>query len=185
MATQFLSTVERWRFAAESVARRNRLPVELLLAVIQVESGGEPSAWNPEPHYRYLYNVRTKKPFRKLTPDEIKSERPPIDFPYLAGDRDQEWWAQQASWGLMQVMGAVARERGCKLPFLPGLIEPCIGIEYGALHLLWLANRYLNDHGWAGVLRGYNGGPYAVFNQGINPDYPKKVLSLWTDINAD
>src|SRR5688572_17064220 len=88
------------------------LPATLVFGVCAVESSDNPYAWNPEPKYRYLWDVRRNKPFRALASYEVDSKVPPSDFFGKSGDRDQEWWAQQASWGLMQVMGAVARERG-------------------------------------------------------------------------
>ncbi|MCR4375669.1 MAG: lytic transglycosylase domain-containing protein [Acidobacteria bacterium] len=111
------------------------LEPDLVEAVVQVESGGNPFAWNPEPKYRWLYNVRTHQPFRALTQAEASSKTPPLDFPVLAGDRDNEWLAQQASWGLMQVMGAVARELGCKVPYLPELTQPDLNLDLGCRHL--------------------------------------------------
>src|SRR5688572_9407095 len=100
------------RALIQSAAEEHALDPELLEAQVFVESGDNAHAWNPEPAYRYLWDVRQGRPFRPLTPAERQSEVPPADFPTLAGDRDQEWWAQQASWGLLQVLGAVAREDG-------------------------------------------------------------------------
>src|SRR5687767_808548 len=95
-------------------ARDHGLDPRLLRAQVLQESGGNTWAYNPEQRYRYFWNVKLWKPFREVTDPECSSEFPPVDFPTLAGDRDQEWWAQQASWGLMQVMGAVAREHGLR-----------------------------------------------------------------------
>jgi hypothetical protein len=60
---------------------------------------------------------------------------PPKDFPYLAGDRDQEWWAQQASFGLMQLMGGLARELGFKGAYLTALCDPDLNLQIGCKHL--------------------------------------------------
>lgn len=142
---------------ATAQAKVCALPLPFVLAVIQVESGGDTFAWNPEPHYRYLYNVRRKAPFRALTAAEKFSEQPPADFPSLAGDRDAEWWGQQASWGLMQVMGAVARELGMR-GHIPSLCDPQIGIRYGCMHLANLVRRFHAAHGWRGVGAAFNAG---------------------------
>jgi hypothetical protein len=103
----------------------------------------QPWAWNVEPRYRYLWNVATHQPFRPLTFAERASEEPPADFPFLKGDRDQEWWAQQASWGLMQIMGATAREEGFRGPYLTQLCDPATNLTIGcsviAKLLLWSA----------------------------------------------
>lgn len=146
-------------------ANEHRVPAELAQAMVQVESSGDPCAWNPEPHYRYLWDVAKKAPFRKLTEAEIASERPPADFPFLAGDRDQEWWAQQASWGAMQVMGAVAREHGLRTPYLTILCaDPGVGLHYGCLHLATLYKRHQT---WPAAVRAYNTGSPAESPLGV------------------
>lgn len=134
------------------------LPARLVAAIIAQESAGKPWAWNPEPRYRYFWDVRARTPFRLVTTAEIASQFPPADFPALAGDRDQEWWAQQASWGLMQVMGAVAREHGYPGPYLTELCDPQVGVDYGCRHLSRLAQRHLDRVGWPGVIAAYNAG---------------------------
>ena len=161
----------------ESAAARHALPALLIAAIVQQESGGNPWAWNPEPHYRYLWDVRRRAPFRQLSSAEISSERPPADFPVIAGDRDQEWWAQQASWGLMQVMGAVAREWGYREPYLPALCDPETNIEYGCRHLLGLRQRHFRGHGWSGVIAAYNAGSPRLGDDGkyVNQQYVDEV----------
>jgi hypothetical protein len=126
----------------ELIAQAHGLNPELVRAIVMVESSGEPSAWNPEQRYRYFWDVRLWKPFRSVTDAENASEFPPSDFRSLAGDADNEWWAQQASWGVMQVMGAVAREQGCREPYLTVLCRDAeIGLLYGCRvlqsHLRW------------------------------------------------
>lgn len=138
-------------------AREHQLPVALLSAIVEVESTRDPFAWKVEPPYRYLWNLRTGAPFRTLTPAEIASERAPLDFPHLdISSRDTEWWGQQASWGPMQVMGAVAREFGFRGHF-PALCGP-LGIDYGARYLAALTERLLARYTWEGVVAAYNAG---------------------------
>lgn len=119
-------------------ARARALETDLVEAIVRVESSGIPWAWNPEPAYRYVYDVRAQRPFRKLTSEEASAKRPPADFFPLAGDPDQEWWAQQASWGLMQVMGALARELGFRGPYLTQLVDPATNLAYGCRQLALL-----------------------------------------------
>lgn len=141
----------------------------LILAIIWQESGGRPYAWNPEPKYRWFWNVKLDTPFRKLTEVEVNNEGAPFDFPTLAGDRDQEWWAQQASWGLMQVMGAAAREQHFREPYLTELVDPYLNIEYGLKHL-W---RYAYQFGGKPTLVAlgrWNGGGNG------NPVYADEVI---------
>lgn len=151
--------------------------------LVVTESGGNPWAWNPEPRYRYFWDVKAGKPFRTLTPVEVSAETPPLDFHSLAGDPDNEWWAQQASWGLMQVMGAVARELGFAKPYLTSLCDPAINLAIGCKKL-----RHLMD--WAGrnpvqALAAYNGGQghnaHAPF---FNQIYADKVLHASTVLDV-
>lgn len=139
-----------------TAATTRGLAPDLVEAVVLQESDGNEWAWNPEPAYKYLWNVRTQKPFRALTYAELASEKPPVDFPMLAGDRDQEWWAQQASWGLMQVMGALARELGFVGPYIGEIYKPELNLQLGCKNLAALMK-------WAGgnernALAAYNGG---------------------------
>ncbi|TVM15058.1 transglycosylase [Oceanidesulfovibrio indonesiensis] len=171
----------RQRFQAHAIAaaEQHNLPPALVCAVVTVESGWEATASRFEPHYRYLWDVRSNTPFRRLTTTESNSEQAPPDFhaPHGVG-RHTEWQHQQTSWGLMQIMGAVARERGFTARFLTALCEPKIGLEYGCRHLAHYAYacRYLERFGWAGVCRAYNGGPYAAVHV-TNPEYPHKVFA--------
>jgi hypothetical protein len=144
-------------------------------AWILVESGGNPWAWNPEPKYRYLWNVRTREPFRALTPLEGISETPPVDFPCLAGDRDQEWWGQQASWGLLQIMGAVAREHGFREPYLTELCDPYINVSVACRFFRTLLD--WADDNTAQALAAYNGGKWLNAHPPYrNQAYATKVL---------
>lgn len=123
------------------IATAKGLDTPLLTAVVIHESSGNPWAWNPEPRYRYMWDVKAKGPFRHLTAAENASATPPPDFHSLAGDRDQEWWGQRASWGLIQVMGAVARQYGFEGLYLTQLTDPRLGLTYGAVHLTTLLRR--------------------------------------------
>jgi len=44
---------------------------------------------------------------------------------------------QRTSWGLMQIMGAVARERGFR-GWLTELCDPQANLEWGCKHLRWM-----------------------------------------------
>lgn len=125
-----------------AVANRYAIPTYLLAAICAKESGFDPWAWNPEPQYRYLWDVAKGEPFRRLTVEESRSEAPPADFPRIGGDRDQEWWGQQSSWGMAQIMGAVAREYGFRGVFFPQLSDPEVGLEYACRFLRRLLSRY-------------------------------------------
>lgn len=167
-----------YRALIESIAPRHGLDPNLVEAVVLQESAADPWAWNPEPRYHWLWHVRAHKPFRVLSFAESASEAPPADFPSLAGDRDQEWWGQQASWGLMQIMGAVAREHGYMKPFLPSLCDPEANIEIGCAHLAQLM-------AWAGnpakALGAYNAGR-AAWNLPAAVKYAQHALKLYASV---
>lgn len=128
-------TTAHIRAAIEETAAKHGLEPNLVEAIVLTESGGDPWAWNPEAKYRYLVDVRTGRPFRAMTEAEVLGKRPPRDFKAIAGDPDQEWWGQQASWGLMQVMGALAREQGFREPYLTKLNDVMTGLHFGCKHL--------------------------------------------------
>lgn len=125
-------------------AGRYDLDPDLVQAIVEQESGYDPAAWNPEPRYRWLWDVRANTKFRALTLAEIAAKSPPADFHALAGDADQEWVAQQASWGLMQIIGANAREHGFRGSYLPELTRDValnldVGCRIFAEHVAWVA----------------------------------------------
>ncbi len=144
----------------------------LITAIVQKESSGNQWAWNPEPRYRYLWDVRTNQPFRTLTLTERASGTPPLDFHAHRGDPDQEWWGQRASWGLMQVMGATARELGFAGDYIPQILHPETNLALGCKLMSQLL-------GWAKdtrrALAAYNAGRGGVDSlQGQN--YATSVL---------
>jgi hypothetical protein len=158
-----------FRGAIETAAAAKGLELPLLAALVEQESNYDASAWNPEPRYRYLWNVRTRQPFRRVSDAELAARFPPKDFPALAGDPDNEWWGQMASWGLTQIMGAVARELGYTAKYLPALCtDPAANLALGAEHLAanirWAAGLYVGlESGRQGAatragLAAYNGG---------------------------
>jgi len=151
-------------------AERFNLSPALVAAIVMQESGGHPGAWNPEPRWRWFWDVKQNGPFRRLYPGEGEAEKPPSDFPCLAGDPDQEWWAQQASWGLMQIMGACARELGYKAPYLTELVDPFDGLNWGCKKFAQLQSRL-----GAGAISAYNAGSPMPGSK-----YEKSVL-VWKD----
>ena len=159
----------------EVVAKTRGIDPDLIEALVMKESGGHPYAYNPEPRYRWLWDVKLRKPFRPLQPDEATSEVPPSDFWALAGDRDQEWWAQQASWGLMQIMGSLARELGFMGPYIPEICRPDVNLELGVKHLSDLVKRAGGDYTKA--LAAYNAG-WGGKDSPVGLAYASSVLSI-------
>lgn len=134
--------------AVKSTARRHGLDPALVAGICQKESSWDPSAIRFEPEYRWLWPKRENiyKPNGVSAATEVAQ--------------------QKMSWGLMQVMGAVARERGCRLPFLTALCTPMIGIEFGCLHLAWLSQRYTG----ADLISAYNAGRPVDYNRRLYVD---------------
>lgn len=130
---------------------RGSLPITLILAICMAESSFRTYAIRYEPQYRWLYGEPTT-----------------LAIPELLG--------QKHSWGLMQVMGAVAREYGHTGPFTD-LWDPPVGLRYGLLHLRRLRDRYPE---WTDVIAAYNAGsPRKQQNRYVNQPYVHKVMDLW------
>lgn len=160
------------------VARQYDLPVHLVAALVQVESGGDRWAMRTEPAYRYLWDVRRGRPFR-CSSGVAAARTPPAGFGAPDGiSRITEWIGQQTSWGYMQVMGAVAREYGYTGHF-PGLCDPLEGLHYGCRHLVRLRDRFHAEHGWVGVAAAFNAGSPRRTNSGAweNQAYVDKLAA--------
>jgi soluble lytic murein transglycosylase-like protein len=155
------------------VAPKYNLPPDLVDAIVQVESAGDRFAIRHEPAYPWLWDVRENRPFRA---HGIAGGRlPPSDFRAPSGSTAlTEWIGQQTSWGLMQVMGAVARELGFHGHFA-GLCDPLEGLHYGCRLLARLRDRHLATTGWAGVVDAYNDGSVRIERPF---DYPHKVAAV-------
>ncbi|MDD5305386.1 MAG: lytic transglycosylase domain-containing protein [Elusimicrobia bacterium] len=134
---------------------RHGISAALLAALCWKESGFYQYAFNPEPRWRFFVDATTGHPFRKITETEMTSETPPPDFPALYGDRDQEWVLQQASIGIAQVMGAVARELGFQGRSLLELTKADVCLNLGAKHLAKQIARFGST---ADGLSAYNAG---------------------------
>ena len=135
----------------KSAASRRSLPWELVYAICQVESSLNPSAIRHEPHYRWLVGDN-----ETMSPTERQD--------------------QMTSWGLMQVMGDVARELG-HTGTLSELLDPHTGLFYGCLHLRRFRAKY---DIWPGVIAAYNAGsPRRVAGQigpYVNQSYVDKEI---------
>src|SRR6267154_1467813 len=112
-----------------------RLDVNLIRAIIQVESNWNTWAVRYEPSYKYLYFPRELANQLRIT--EITMET-----------------LQKMSFGLMQVLGAVAMELG--LTQNPAMLtDPAIGIFYGCKKLRQLFDKYADE---SDVISAYNQG---------------------------
>jgi Transglycosylase SLT domain len=93
---------------------------------------------------------------------------PAFRIKYVEGQKfsPTEEIARSISWGLMQVMGQVAREQGFKGPSLAVLCDPATGLEMGCTVL-----RSKLSAAGDNVLKGL-----LLWNGGGDPNYGDKVL---------
>jgi len=136
----------------------------LVLAIIKQESEGKPFAFRYEPDfYQWLVS---------RVPD------PDVFGPYYIS-KATELKARSTSWGLMQVMGQVARERGFKESYLTALCDATCGVTYGCKQLSLLLKRY---NTLAEAVASYNTGSPKYTNdmQFVNQEYVDNVLNYAT-----
>lgn len=128
-------------FLAKTKAAARQLYPELVCAICEQES-----AWNPWAiRYEPAFYERYTKPL------------------HLS---DSEEYARAISWGLMQVMGQVAREFGFGGAYLAELCDPEVGLEIGCAVL---AHKLAAAEG--NVTKAL-----LLWNGGGNPDYAQQVL---------
>jgi soluble lytic murein transglycosylase-like protein len=127
------------------------LPISVVTGIVCQESSGNPSATRYEPGFFKRYIIKLG----------------------LAGEEAQ---GRATSWGLMQLMGQVAREMGFTAPF-ETLLDPDVGLYWGCRHLSKLKERHYREYGWAGVIAAYNAGSPRKQKDGkwVNQDYVDKV----------
>lgn len=143
----------------EEAAGIHMHPVNLITAIVSVESGFNPAAIRYEPAFyaRYILGGMFK--------------------PIYPCSKETEAHARATSWGLMQVMGQTARERGFSGTFLSELCYPASGLYWGCKHLDYLRSKYEKTHGMEGVVAAYNAGSPRKNHMGkfINQAYVEKV----------
>jgi soluble lytic murein transglycosylase-like protein len=131
---------------AKQKAVEHGLDPALVEAVCEQESNWCPWATRYEPDFmrRYVGPLYTK-----------------------GGMTATEAYTRSMSFGLMQVLGQVAREQGFEGQFLAELCDPATGLDQGCKRLLSAVERHPTDVGAA--LLAYNGG--------ARPEYASEVLS--------
>lgn len=144
-------------------AQTRGVPLGLLMGIARKESSFDLWAYRCEPAYRYLWDNKKNAPFRKLTDPERASEKAPPDFTAIGPvSRDTEWWGQQMSFGLFQLMGAVGRELGFRQPFLTAMLDPSVNIPLACHLLIRLKGRFGS---WPEAISAYNAGTPTAANQ--------------------
>lgn len=142
-----------------------KLDSDLILAVIWQESEGDEAAYRYEVGWRYFYDPKA----RVAMYDSSKSveQNRSRAFAKLGAT---EFHSQSASFGLMQVMGAVAREHGIR-GFVTSLCSsPVTAVEYGCKHLA----RFIRHGDLREALKRYNGSEI----------YASEVLAKYDEIRA-
>jgi soluble lytic murein transglycosylase-like protein len=132
--------------SARKAAAAQALDPALVCAVVEQESAWNTWAIRFEPAFfaKYVASLYTNN---KVTASEV--------------------YARGFSWGLMQVMGQVARETGFDAPFLAALCDPEQGLVTGCKVLRKKFDAMAGDTTRA--LLAWNGGG--------NPAYPAQVLA--------
>lgn len=125
--------------AAGREAEFQKLDPALVKAICEQESSWKPGASRYEPGFE-------KKYLKKLNLPDSK--------------------ARATSYGLMQILGQVARELGYSGP-LEGLYKPSLSLRYGCLKLASCLKKSKGDV--TAALLAYNGGS--------RPEYAKEVLA--------
>jgi len=127
---------------ARAVATQHALPPPLVCAVVEQESSWDAHAIRYEPAFRTRYVA-------------------PLGLP------PTEEIARSISWGLMQVMGQVAREHGFDGKFLSCLCDPPTGLNAGCAVLAAKLSAAAGD-----IQRAL-----ALWNGGSNLRYAAEVLA--------
>ena len=140
---------------ARAAAAKHSLDPALVCAVVEQESAWDAHAIRYEPAFRTRYVA-------------------PLGLP------PTEEVARSISWGLMQVMGQVAREHGFSGKFLSALCEPAAGLDIGCAVL---ASKLVAAAGPQQLGQGIPldenliARALLLWNGGANPDYASQVLA--------
>jgi soluble lytic murein transglycosylase-like protein len=141
---------------AIGAAARHQLDPAIVCAIVEQESAWQPWASRFEPAFFAKYVA----PLFAICKGE-----PPTNT---------EAYSRAFSWGLMQVMGQTARERGFTGKFLSELCDPSTGLDAGCelfAHKFALAEGKLER-------------ALALWNGGANPEYPAQVLARVANYSA-
>lgn len=155
----------------KSLAMLYQVQPALVVAIILTESGGDTGKTKFEPEYEHVWKL----------PEMAKKYGPTRS---LTLDIELETRYQKTSWGLMQIMGAVAREFGMTAN-LPLLVNSYTNITYGCKLLSRLMERYGN---FFDVIAAYNGGHGAILKKDKdgkygNQEYVDKVMGWYSRLD--
>lgn len=139
-------------------AQQTGVSPELVLAIIETESAGNPYAARYVPTYPWT---------------RMQANRP------VNCTADTESAHQRTAWGLMQIMGGTARQVGFE-GWLPELVDPETNIRIGIAYLGMLTAQHGGKHGLDGVISAYNAGAPRKTAEGKfqNQGYVSRVKKL-------
>jgi hypothetical protein len=144
---------------ARAAAANHSLDPALVCAIVEQESAWDPHAIRYEPGFRTRYVA-------------------PLGLP------PTEEIARSISWGLMQVMGQVAREHGFSGKFLSALCDPALGLDIGCAALaakLTIRPESSQPHPpetpGQGIALSEIAHALQLWNGGANPNYAAQVLA--------
>lgn len=135
---------------ARAAAAYHEIDSALVCAIVEQESAWNTYAIRYEPGFRARYVA-------------------PLGLP------PTEEIARSISWGLMQVMGQVAREHGFDGKFLSTLCDPALGLDLGCAVLaskLSAAQQSGQGSAASEIIRALQ-----LWNGGSNPNYAAEVLA--------
>jgi soluble lytic murein transglycosylase-like protein len=146
--------LSRHRPLIERLAATHGLNPRLVEAFVFVESSDQQEAISFEPH---IYDLLLTK------------------CPHLS---PTERMQQATSWGLLQVMGMVARERGFTRCCVELCRDPEVGLRVGMSHLAWLVTRAKDQDE---MIRAYNAGLGGA-RKGRGGAYLQKVQRMYATL---
>jgi hypothetical protein len=144
--------LEQWRPLVALLAKEWQLVPNWILAQIWTECEEDirnPRLTRREPYYQYFYDLTQGPLYDKQLSAQQNRKRA---FDVLGGD---EFEFQTTSHGLMQLMGATARDMGF-IRDRADIYDPATNINLGCKYLKQCFRRARGDHREA--LRYYNGG---------------------------
>lgn len=149
-----------WPFIA-AYAEEFGIESNLIAAIIMTESSGLPLISRYEPHYQWLF-----------APERFAGR--------LGQTKETEVIQQKTSYGLMQIMGATARELGHET-YLPELYDIETNLEFGCKYLKKQLTRYKSVKS---AIAAYNAGSLRTNKEGqiVNQAYIDKVVGFLKEL---
>lgn len=137
------------------------LDYKVVAAVVMQESAGKACATRYEDHYRWTFDLEKYAKLNSIT-------------------KETEEIQQKTSWGLMQIMGGVARELGFTGD-LVRLCEPKLNLRYGIKKIKQLIKKH-DD--FSDAIASYNAGSPRKDESGnyVNQHYVNSVMRYMDDL---